>query len=189
LSAQFTEEEREEIEKIAHLLEPGEKVLVVARQSRFWPGGSLTTPNTIFVTDRRIIIRNPMLLGLREEITIVPYDQITAIELEKGVFTSEVRIMAPGLFPAGVGETVLGGGIRLEAGAAVIQAIPKDKAELIVKVARERMRAIKAARAAPPPPPPPSPLDELRKLKELLDMGAITKEEYEEAKKRILARL
>lgn len=189
MSTQFTREELEEIEKIRHLLEPGEQVLVVARQSRFWPGGSLTTPNTIFVTDRRIIIRNPMLLGLREEITIIPYDQITAIELEKGVFTSEVRVVAPGLFPVGVTEDILGGGIRVEGGAAVIQAIPKDKAELIVKVVKERMEAIRAARVAPAPAPAPSPLDELKKLKELLDMGAITKEEYEEAKKRILAKL
>ena len=184
----FSEEELEEIEKIKHLLEPGEQVLVVARQSRWWPGGSLTTPNTVFVTDRKVIIRNPMLLGLRENITIVPYDKITAIELERGFFTSEVRITAPGLFPIGLAETALGAGIRVEGGAAVIQAIPKEKAEEIVRVVRERMAAL---RAAPPAPaaPAPSPLDELKKLKELLDMGAITEEEYEEAKKRILAKL
>ena len=172
-----------EVAKIRHLLEPGEEVLLVARQSRIWPGGSLLTPNTVFVTDRRIIIRNPMLLGLREGIVILPYDKITAIEVESGVFTAEVRIIAPGLFPTGLTKTTLGGGLRFEGGVAVIQAIPKDKAELMVRLVRERISTLRAA------PQKPSPLDELKKLKELLDMGAITEQEYEEAKKRILSKL
>jgi len=168
-----------EVAKIRHLLEPGEEVLLVARQSRIWPGGSLLTPNTVFVTDRRIIIRNPMLLGLREGIVILPYDKITAIEMEKG----EVRIVAPGLFPTGLTKTRLGGGLKFEGGVAVIQAIPKDKAEQMVRLVRERVSALRAG------PQRPSPLDELKKLKELLDMGAITEQEYEEAKKRILSKL
>jgi len=35
----------------------------------------------------------------------------------------------------------------------------------------------------------PAPLEELKKLKELLDMGAITQEEYEEKKKKILEKV
>ena len=187
MSYQLTRDELKEVERIRHLLAPGEQVLIVARQSRIWPGGSLITPNTVFVTDRRIIIRNPMLFGLREQVIIIPYDQITAIELERGVFTSEVRVIAPGLFPTGLTKSTLGGGLRFEGGTAVIQAIPKDKAERIVNVVRERMRALKAAPAAQIQAT--SSLDVLKKLKELLDVGAITKEEYEEAKKRILSKL
>jgi len=35
----------------------------------------------------------------------------------------------------------------------------------------------------------PTPLEELKKLKELLDMGAITSEEYEDKKKKLLQKV
>ena len=35
----------------------------------------------------------------------------------------------------------------------------------------------------------PTPLEELKKLKELLDMGAITQQEYEEKKRKILGKI
>lgn len=51
-------DELEEIQRIAHRLDADEKVVIVAKQSRFKPGGSKMSPDTIFVTDKRIIIRN-----------------------------------------------------------------------------------------------------------------------------------
>ena len=62
------EDELNEIEKIKNMLNPNEKVLLVARQSRFLPGGSALTPNVVIATDRRIIIRDPYDLGFRSEI-------------------------------------------------------------------------------------------------------------------------
>jgi hypothetical protein len=47
-------DELNEIEKIKNMLNPNEKVLLVARQSRFLPGGSALTPNVVIATDRRI---------------------------------------------------------------------------------------------------------------------------------------
>ena len=67
-------DELNEIEKIKNLLNPNEKVLLVARQSRFLPGGSALTPNVVTATDRRIIIRDPYDLGFRSEIVDIPYD-------------------------------------------------------------------------------------------------------------------
>jgi hypothetical protein len=58
----------EEISKITEMLNPDEKVLLVARQSRIKPGGSLHTPNIIYATDRRIIIRDPYMLGIKENV-------------------------------------------------------------------------------------------------------------------------
>ncbi|HET8858042.1 MAG TPA: hypothetical protein VFM28_10990, partial [Nitrososphaeraceae archaeon] len=54
-----------EVNKIIEMLNPDEKVLLVARQSKIKPGGSFFTPNTIYATDRRIIIRDPFILGLK----------------------------------------------------------------------------------------------------------------------------
>ena len=79
-----------EIKKIRHMLNPNEEVFVVARQSRFKPGGSKFTPNVVFGTDRRIIIKDPRMLGLRENVVDIPYDMISSIRLDKGVFSSNV---------------------------------------------------------------------------------------------------
>jgi hypothetical protein len=73
----------EEISKIAEMLNPDEKVLLVAKQSRIKPGGSHFTPNIIYATDRRIIVRDPYMLGIKENVVDIPYDIITSIKLEK----------------------------------------------------------------------------------------------------------
>jgi hypothetical protein len=71
-------------------------VEIIARQYKHRPGGSITGRDTIFVTYKRIIIRDPSILGARENVVSVPYDKITSIELEKGVFSSKVIVRAPG---------------------------------------------------------------------------------------------
>lgn len=91
-------EDLEEIKKIASRLEQDEEVLLVAKHSRMKPGGSvIATPNVIFATDRRVIIRNPTMLGMRENIDDISYDKITSVKLEKGVFSATILIRARGL--------------------------------------------------------------------------------------------
>lgn len=86
-------EDLEEIKKIASRLEQDEEVLLAAKQSRMKPGGSVTaTPNVIFATDRRVIIRNPTMLGMRENIDDISYDKIISVKLEKGVFSATILI-------------------------------------------------------------------------------------------------
>ncbi len=43
------------------------------------------------------------------------------------------------------------------------------------------------AAVAPPPPPPVDVVSRLRQLKEMLDSGALTQEEFDAAKQRLLA--
>ena len=52
------------------MLNTDEEVLLVAKQSRIKPGGSYMTPNIVYATDRRIIIRDPYMLGLN---SVPPY--------------------------------------------------------------------------------------------------------------------
>ena len=95
-------EDLEEINKISNMLNANEEVFVVARQSRLKPGGSKFTPNIVYATDRRIIMRDPCMLGLREEVVDIPYDLISSIRLDKGVFSSSVIFTAPGLRSTGL---------------------------------------------------------------------------------------
>src|SRR3990170_7917613 len=87
----------QEIKKISEMLNPNEDVLVVARQSRVRPGGSAVTPNIIYATNKRIIIRDPYMMGIKENITDIPYDVITSVKLDKGLLSSTIRFEAPAL--------------------------------------------------------------------------------------------
>jgi hypothetical protein len=137
-------EDLDEIKKIAEMLNPNEEVFVVARQSRLKPGGSHFTPNIVFATDRRIIIKDPSMLGMREEVVVdIPYDMITSVRLDKGVFSSNVIFRAPGLRSTGrlgMIEKLTGSEYdSVNSGTGentVITAIPKDKAQELVEVIR-----------------------------------------------------
>ena len=72
-------DELAEITVIAEMLNPDDKVLLVAKQSRIKPGGSYMTPNIVYATDRRII-RDPYMLGL-ENIVDIPYDIPTNLDI------------------------------------------------------------------------------------------------------------
>lgn len=129
-----------EINKITDMLNPDEKILLVARQSRIKPGGSYFTPNTIYATDRRIIIRDPYMLGLKANIIDIPYDIITSLKLEKGLLSSTIRFKAPGLMSSnklGMMDSIVEGE---DDPTGIIEAIPKDKAEDLLEIIRSGMK-------------------------------------------------
>ena len=102
----------EETSKITEMLNADERVFLV-RQSRLKPGGSHFTPNIVYATDRRIIIRDPYMLGIKENVVDIPYDIITSIKLEKGLLSSTIRFKAPGLLSStrlGMMNSIVDGG-------------------------------------------------------------------------------
>ena len=131
----------DEINKITDMLNPDEKVLLVARQSKIKPGGSYLTPNTIYATDRRIIIRDPYMLGIKANVVDIPYDIITSLKLEKGLLSSTIRFKAVGLMSStklGMMDSIIEGE---DDQTGIIEAIPKDKAEDLVEIIRSGMQA------------------------------------------------
>jgi hypothetical protein len=138
----------DEINKITEILNPEERVLLVARQSRIKPGGSHFTPNIIYATDRRIIIRDPYMLGIKENVIDIPYDIITSIKLEKGLLSSTIRFKAPGLMSStklGMIDSIVDGEDNDQGG--IIEAIPKNKAEDLLEIIRSGMQY--GAKSAP----------------------------------------
>jgi len=113
-----------EIGKIVNRLDEGEKVLMVIRQTKnpLKPGSSLITPDTIFATTKKIIIRNPSAFGLRHNIESYSYEQIVDVKLEKGMFSSAIEVNVPGSIYDGY-----------------IDAIPKDEAEKLLKIIFEKI--------------------------------------------------
>ena len=154
----WDEKKIDEIMQITDRLDNDEQVLMVIRQTKnpLKPGSSLVTPDTIFATTKKIIIRDPSALGLRQNIETYPYEQIVDLKLEKGMFSSSIDINVPGSLYNGY-----------------IDAIPNDEAEELLKVIYERMKKEKNTS---------SDDDPLKILKVRFAKGEISKEEYEEMK-------
>jgi hypothetical protein len=187
----------EEIKKIAHMLNPNEEVFVVARQSRLKPGGSKLTPNVVFATDRRIIIKDPSMLGLREDIVDIPYDMISSVRIDKGMFSSNIMFKAPGLVNSsrrGKLDKLMmvdGDEIRREQVGeeedGIITAIPKDKAEELLEVIRngmDRDREVYSQQQSQPQSL--SIADEITKLANLKERRIISEDEFQQMKQDLI---
>ena len=176
--------ELDEIKKIVNKLGKDEKVIFVARQSRFKPGGSKGTPATLFVTSQHLIYRNPSMFGLHENISVVNYDRITSLNIEKGVFSSTLHIQAGGF-------------------AGDVTAIEKKKAENILAYIRERLdqtnNAVIESRVdnttsstsstittAATSDPHLAAVEELATLYNLKEQGVLTEAEFNQLKNEIL---
>ncbi len=163
-------DELDEIKKIVERLDADEKVIVVAKQSRFKPGGSKTSPDTIFVTDRRIIIRNPSALGMRENVESITFEKITALEMERGTMSSTIKIRASGY----QGD---------------IEAIAKEKGEKIAQYVRDAMDRAKKAPSSQSGGSQISVADELAKLAKLKEQGILSDAEFMQMKQELLKKL
>jgi hypothetical protein len=198
----YGQDDLHEINKITEMLNPDEKVLLVARQSRIRPGGSHLTPNIIYATDRRIIIRDPYMLGIKENVVDIPYDIITSIKLEKGLLSSTIRFKAPGLMSStrlGMMDSIVDGEDNDQGG--VIEAIPKNKADDLIEIIRSGMQSSKKLqpsqkqRSFEPLESQEqvissnqslSVADELRKLAKLKEEGILTEEEFKQMKEDLI---
>jgi len=172
--------ELEEIQRISKRLGKDEKVIFVAKQSRFKPGGSKGSPATLFVTSQRLIVRNPSMMGLREHFSSVNYDKISSLKVEKGVFSSTLKIGAEGF-------------------AGDMDAIDKKKAEKILGYIEEKMAQATtmttsavhsttdtATTTTAVSDPQLSAADELSKLARLKEQGILSEAEFNQMKQEIL---
>src|SRR5215203_2134375 len=167
--------ELEEIQRIANRLVKDEKVIFVARQSRFKPGGSKGSPATFFVTSQRLIVRNPSMMGMREDFSSVNYDKISSLNVKKGFFSSTLKIMAEGF-------------------AGDIDAIDKKKAEKVMSYIEEKMNQATTSAVQSrtnttttiTSNPQSSSADELTKLARLKEQGILSEAEFNQMKQEIL---
>lgn len=178
-------DELNEIEKIDKILNSDEKVLLVARESRLMPGGSILTPNTVIATDKRVIIRDPYMMGLKSELIDIPYDVITSVKLQKGIFTSTILFKAPTM----VNKSKLGlmdeniSGEDDQDG--VIEALSKDKAEELLEIIRRHMKVTGSGEATSSIDTI-SIADEIEKLSKLKQKGSLSESEFQKMKQELL---
>lgn len=182
-------DELDEIKKIADILDSDEKVLLVAKQSRVRPGGSIVTPNTIFATDKRLLIMDPSAFGLRQSVEDIRYDKITSARLEKGVFSSKIILRAPGFSTMAQKKFNL---LAFASGSdeGEIEAIPKDKAEKLLEIIKKGMEAAKVLSRAPTEQQSTTSItDELVNLAKLKAEGVLSDEEFQTLKTKLMKKL
>lgn len=179
-------DDADEIKKIASRLDSDERVLVVAKQSRIKPGGSMMTPSILFATNKRLLIRDPTMLGLRESIEDITYSNITSARLQKGVFSSSIMLRAAGL--STLSEKRMSWLVFAKgSNEGEIDAIPKDKAEKIVEIIKKGIDEAKSTQTSPKPTQS-SIADELTKLAKLKAEGVISDEEFQTLKAELMSK-
>jgi hypothetical protein len=129
------------------------------------------------------------MLGLRENVIDIPYDMISSIRIDNGVFSPNVIFKAPGLISLGrrgmLDKMMKGHELAEEEG--IITAIPKHKAENLLEVIRSRMRRDKEVYRHREQPQQQSFIaDELMKLANLKDKGIISDEEFQQMKQDLI---
>jgi hypothetical protein len=164
----------DEIEKIADRLDDDEKVLLVTRQTKspLKSGGSMFTPNAIIVTDKKLIIRNPSALGMRQKLEYYSYDNIVDVKLERGMLSAALEINVPGSFED-----------------ARVDAISKDEAEQILRIIQEGVKKCKSQTNSPQVVQQETSIaDELAKIAGLKEQGIISEEEFQTMKQKLLSK-
>jgi Bacterial PH domain len=194
------EDELYRITEISSLLDINEKVLLVITQSKIRLVGLPFTSYVIYATDRRIIIRDISMHGLKENTIGLLYSIITDINHEEGLVSARIRLkikrtqVDKGLPLLDQYETI---GNEFEW---IIEHIPKSKALLLVKIVRAMISRLEYSSEEHQPPNAnesvvasfsmsDSPADELLKIARLKSEGVINDLEFARLKQNIIERI
>ena len=159
------------------MLTEGELILINAEQSRMMPGGSITTPNSIYVTNKRIIFRNPRMWGLKVDLMDYAYEDLANVELHKGIFTTEIELTP-----------------RFNSEKMKLPAVSKDVAEELFGAIRKGMHGDLGVddvvgNVVTQQQKPDEPISKPERLSGLKDKGMISDKEFEAVKTRLLSEI
>ena len=157
-------EKQEAIEVPKHIkkiLLDDEEVLASIRQSRF---KEMTTPDTIIITNHRIIRYSPSTLGLRKEIEDYRYQDIANFKVKKGIMLATIEIT-----PRFMSDTI------------ILDNLPKSRIDYISRVVQENIRLTHSPDERQRLDSASSE-DPLKIIKLRFARGEITREQYEEMK-------
>lgn len=128
------------------------------------------------------------MLGLKSDLINIPYDIITSVKLQKGIFTSTILFKAPTL----INKTKLGlidENISEENDQdGIIEALPKDKAEELLEIIRRRMKASSDDESMSNVVTI-SVADEIKKLSKLKEDGILSESEFQKMRQQLLEKM
>jgi PH (Pleckstrin Homology) domain-containing protein len=164
--------------RIDKMLTEGEQVLINADQSRMMPGGSIATPNSIYVTNKRIIFRNPRLWGLKVDLMDYAYEDLANVELHRGIFTTAIELTP-----------------RFNSEKVKLPAVSKEVAEELFGAIRKGMHGdfglddVTGDLVVQQQQKPDDPISRLERLSALKEKGMISDKEFEAVKTRLLSEI
>jgi len=152
---------------IKKMLLADEQVMAVIKQSRL---KAAITPDSIIITNQRIIRCSPSALGLRKEIEDYRYEDVANLKIDKGILFATITVKR-----------------RFMSEDLILDDLPKGRADYISRVIQENLRRMSGATTSPVTAnqqgSPTSPEDPLQILKLRFARGEITKEQFEEMKR------
>jgi hypothetical protein len=161
--------------EVSVMLVPGEKILLVASQSKSVPGGAVSSPSRVYITTNRILFKNSGMFGLKANIIDVKYDEIATVMLKRGVFSTEI-LLKP----------------RSSSSKIVLPAVDKQVALQVSTFIQKGMRG-EFGKAAPrqqvQQAPRPDPVVKLERLAEMRRGGMVTDAEFQILKEEMMLTL
>jgi hypothetical protein len=162
--------------EIADLLAPGEEMLLVASQSRSMPGGAVSR---IYITNTRVLFKDPKLFGLRARIIDVSYDDISTVMLRRGIFSTEIYLK-PRSSPHKIELPAVDKKVALRASLLIQRGM---RGELQGRrVPQSRLQAQEKAKAEVGP----DPLHRLEKLAGMRTHGVLSEQEFNILKEELM---
>jgi len=152
---------------IKKMLLGDEQVMTIIKQSRL---KAATTPDSIIITNQRIIRYSPSTLGLHKEIEDYRYEDIANLKIDKGILFATITLKR-----------------RFMSEDLILDNLPAGQVDYVFKLIQENLRRMSSTSVSPvttnQPTPPGPPEDPLQVLKLRFARGEITKEEFEEMKR------
>ena len=152
---------------IKKMLLADEQAMAMIRQSRL---KAATTPDSIIITNQRIIRYSPSSLGLHKEIEDYRYEDIANLKIDKGILFANITLKR-----------------RFMSEDLILDNLPAGQVDYIFRLIQENLRRTSSAPTSVVTTNQQSPLtsseDPLQVLKLRFARGEITKEQFEEMKK------
>jgi len=148
---------------VKNILLPGERALAKIQQSRL---KAFINPDTIIITDQRVIRYSPSAMGLRKEFEDYRYEDMANFKVNKGILFATVTISN-----------------RFMSQELILDNLPNNQIDHISKIIQDRIRMVKTGQSSGYQIPAAGPENPLNVLKLRLARGEITKEEFAELKK------
>jgi hypothetical protein len=152
---------------VKKMLLADEQAMASIRQSRL---KAASTPDSIIITNQRIIRYSPSALGLHKEIEDYRYEDIANLKIEKGILFADITLKR-----------------RFMSEDLILDNLPAGQVDYVFKLIQENLRRMSGTSVSPvttnrqtPPGPPEDPL---QVLKLRFARGEITREEFEEMKR------
>jgi hypothetical protein len=152
---------------IKKMLLTDEQAMAVIKQSRL---KAATTPDSIIITNQRIIRYSPSSLGLHKEIEDYRYEDIANLKIDKGILFATITLKR-----------------RFMSEDLILDNLPAGQVDYVFRLIQENLRRTSSAPTSVVTTNKQSPLtspdDPLQVLKLRFARGEITKEQFEEMKK------